>query len=109
NSSAFPALKRWAKLGRPSGAEFPVSHSLDLPTSGASVRAYFLLPSGCLPSNVSLSSIGLGLTGPPGLCAVGATRCAVHKTINSPLLFWVLVLLKKLPRIGISPSQGTLL
>src|SRR5438094_962102 len=52
---------------------------------------------------------GEGKVGPGGDCKLGATRLTVHNTINSALLFCVLLLLKKFPRIGMSPSPGILL
>src|SRR5436309_9563004 len=86
-------------------------HSLiEFPLLAAFLRVprYFLL-AGFLPSNSSLSRSGCGLAGPAGGCVLGETRRAVQRTINSPLLFCKLLLLKKFPSTGISPSNGTLL
>src|ERR1700675_131680 len=60
------------------------------------------------PSNLSSLIKGCGFLGPGGVCVLGEMRCTVQRTINSELLFCALLLLKKLPRIGMSPRPGPL-
>ena len=57
-------------------------------------------------SNLSLSRYGGGNWQRRRLCTRRNT-IAVHNTINSVLLLWALLLLKKFPSIGISPRPGT--
>src|SRR5262249_53250487 len=83
----------------------PTSQVLKLRTSKLQER-YF--PDG-LPSNLSLSKYGCGVLGTSIGPVRGATRLAVQSTISSELLFCALLLLKKFPRIGISPNPGSLL
>jgi len=66
------------------------------------------LPRNCYPavylllSNLSFSINGFGFLGRAAL--PWEIRCTVHNTINSELLFCKLLLRKKFPRIGMSPS-----
>src|SRR5580765_3708821 len=60
-------------------------------------------------SNFPLSIKGLGFWGGAGCSVLGEIRRTVHNTISSELLFCKLLLRKRLPRTGRSPSPGILL
>src|SRR5579864_3222964 len=81
-------------------------HSLFPP---AGETAYHLPPPGLLPSNLFLSSQGLGYCGNGGATRSGDTFLAVTSTMSSELLLSRLRLRNRLPSTGMSPRPGILL
>ena len=66
-------------------------------------------PDYLLLSNFDGSRYGFTNFGPSTDSLLGEIRFTVHSTMSSELLFCMLLLRKKLPKIGISPNPGILL